>query len=228
MSDDHLQQLLSDWLRGSRKAGLPAVEVARDEWRGQVRAFLRSTPFSTQWEDVLETLVVDLLKPQFGGRPRALAPADAGAPAAWRRRVVRNALLDWRKAEQRRDAGIELVRGSLASESGGPSGAALELDALLDARSRVRCLIPRLKPRTRLIVGYLSGFDLVIYATELALELEIDEGALAAVLSRGGSRRSDDLLPLLFPGRGVGPDALRKVVERALDEVRALLDGKDG
>lgn len=113
---DAVQEFLLAVQRGE---GGPVVSDGYDalarEWRPRVRRFL-ANPSEAEVDDWLSAAMMELVVEQRDGIPRALAPADAGNPVAWRRRVLRNHLIDRaRKNGLRRNAEETLRDGGDAA-----------------------------------------------------------------------------------------------------------------
>lgn len=109
---DAIQDDLSAWVHeGDPAAGERAVEALADEWRPRVRRFLRS-PSPQEVEDWLAGALEALCLSVDGKEPRALAPEGVSSPIGWRRRVLKNHLVDvFRKERRRRHAREGMARG---------------------------------------------------------------------------------------------------------------------
>ena len=206
MSDVGQEGLLAWVERGDRARGGDALDQLAREWRPRVLRFLQS-PAADEVEEVLEEALCALCVVEPGQRPRALAPDDAGNPAAWRRRVLRNFLIDRsRRGGRRRHAERGLALGLSneaeaeawrANRSGGANRpdapelrdappptpqvsapVALELAAL---RHDVLRALPALAVRRRALLLLALGGDPSPFAGELAAALREDE---ACVLGR--------------------------------------------
>lgn len=102
---------LVDGQRGPRvDEGLDAL--AR-EWRPRIRRLLQA-PSADEVEAALAAAMLALVveRSESTGKPRALAPADAESPRAWRRRVLQNHLIsELRKDGRRRHADRAVSQG---------------------------------------------------------------------------------------------------------------------
>ncbi len=100
---DLVQDGLLAWVeRGERGLGGEAVELLRQEWRPRVQRWLQS-PGEDEVDEVLDEALIALCAFEPGQRPRALAPSEAVSPAAWRRQVLKNHLIDRGRRRGRRD-----------------------------------------------------------------------------------------------------------------------------
>lgn len=114
MAADPIQDDLRAWFEdGDQERGGRALDALYREWRPRVRRFL-AAPSADEVEEWLQDAMEALCLFEPGKRPRALAPADADLPAAWRRTVLRRHLVDrsrrWgrrRHAEQALGEGLE-------------------------------------------------------------------------------------------------------------------------
>jgi len=208
--DDDLQQLLERYTADPTTVSTAELEGAIDglarDWRRRVRRFLQQ-PSPEEVEDLLQGALLALVLPRDGGEPRVLAP-PGGSPTAWRRRVLKNWLIDQVRSKRRQDhlrKGVargwapatekEVWRREKAVRQGAP-GPGLRLVAspqepvgpssedwadVVRWRRRVVSMLPELPVRRRVLVAMAMGADPTPFATELAVAL--DEGT-AAVLSR--------------------------------------------
>ena len=112
---DNVQAYLLAWQSdGQRSTAARVVTLIGDEWRPIVRLFLRhadSDEVENGLADAIEALV---LTPTASGGCRALAPADAQSPRAWRRRVLRNHLVSVNRKRFRRSHAEEAEIAGMA------------------------------------------------------------------------------------------------------------------
>ncbi|MCK6504451.1 hypothetical protein L6R53_13790 [Myxococcota bacterium] len=228
MSVDPIQEDLRAWHEaGDRRRGDRALDALYREWRPRVRRFLAS-PSPEEVEEWLHEAMEALCLPAPGQRPRALLVDDEGSPAAWRRTVLRNFLVDrsrrWgrrRHAEQALGEGLEPAeeKARWRARRGGPAAAAdlglteprpapppppagpPDLDLGL-RRAEVLARLPALAVRRRVVLALALGADPSPWAEALARELgEPPE----AVLARMEAARSDPAPP----GEGLPDMAVR-------------------
>lgn len=123
MAEDEVQSLLLRYHeKDDARAGGRAFLLLKREWLHPVARFVHREVTSADTEDMLSCVLIALLERTPGRPPRALAPSTHDAPSAWRRCVLRNALLDaWRHQRSRR--AVEQVVSSLHDEAGGPQQA---------------------------------------------------------------------------------------------------------
>lgn len=249
---DIIQDDLRAWITtGDRARGGRAIDALANEWRPRVRNFLRA-PSEVEVEEALSDALSTLCVAPRGGRPRALAPDDAESPAAWRRRVLRNHLIDkLRRRDRRRHAergealGLSPAaeadawrtdRAALAQQKQAPpeaSGDAADDAELKLMRHQVVRALPELPIRYRVVMMLALGMDPSPFVSELADALREDEapvqGRVAEALRAGHDGGSEHLsLPMirvLWPreAEAQARESARKALERARNRLRAIL-----
>ena len=212
---DLVQKQLADWAqRGDRRAGGEALDAIAREGRWRVRNFLVN-PDDSEVEDVLSDALTELCLTVPGKPARALAPEDAENPAAWRRKVLKNYLIDRsRKTGRRRHAEQGLAsglspaaeaaqwreRGAANTSLSDPLALSSPEEGSVDPRERidlglkrddVLAVVGQLVIRRRVLVMLVLGADPIEHAAELADELEEAVAFTRARIARA-LRRSDE------------------------------------
>ena len=109
---DQIQDDLQAWVEHSDgDAGERALMALQREWRKPVRRMLAS-PDSHEVEEFLQQALLDLAVARGPDGPRALAPPGTAKHASYRRKVLKNHLIDrMRKQGRRRHAVDGLAQG---------------------------------------------------------------------------------------------------------------------
>ncbi|HRI49329.1 MAG TPA: hypothetical protein PLW65_04035 [Pseudomonadota bacterium] len=154
---------------GDQRALAQAFTALRTEFVGPVARFLREAPTAHIVEQVLSELLIELLSVRAGAPPRVLAPAHHDNPAAFRRRVLLNALRD----RARRNKTYQRALAAHAINVPPASIATLEqVVELRHMRAKVVALLPNLEIRRRVAIALELGIVLPLaWLEELANEL---------------------------------------------------------
>ena len=248
---DLVQEDLRAWARGDRSRGDAVITALTREWRPRVARFLQA-PSPDEVEEVLQEALVALALSHQGRPPRALAPDDAPHPAAWRRTVLQRHLVDRsryrgrrRHAEQgealglspraeaerwrARKAGLSLV-SEVASPPPAQDERALDLTELALRRRDALRVLPGLPVRRRALLLLALGGDPTPFAGELAQDLRCDPVALLGRLSAAldppptDDPPTPDQIRVIWPDPPLKTEAARKTLERAVADLRALLE----
>lgn len=208
---------------GDRRALAQAFAALRTEFVGPVARFLRVAPAAPVVEQVLSDLLIDLLGVRTGTPPRLLAPPHHDNPAAFRRRVLLNALRDFTRRNQ------SYQRALAAHARGSASGSAAESETLVELRQmrdKVAALLPRLEIRRRVAMALELGIELPLaWLEELGNELGLSWDELFSRL-RGHEAAPYDEEPKLRVLYGPqhrleqARDAFRQTVSRAAAELQ--------
>lgn len=246
-SGDEVQGYLSRWHQHRDEAAfIRAFRQLRQEWAGPVARFLRLPMDAVEVELVLSDMLCALLGAERGAAPRALAPADYEQPAAWRRRVLSNALRDDYRRKQA--YGRAVAAATQTAATGGPAAAAEpptaiptgELAAPAAAiplaeeqaglKQMLRIVVnrlPQVEVRRRVVLTL--ALDLPIPAAwqgELALALDVPEAVIAArVRAYEAAPYDEDRRVEVVYGQAQPREreAYRKTLERARAELQQLI-----
>lgn len=244
---DEIQADLEKWHHHrDRRAGLRVVRALTTQWQAIVRRMLRVA--DDRVEEITQEMLVLLLSSSDGSRPRAMAPPDCASAPAWRRRVLRNALISyvrkrapWEAAE---DAAIHDMPRAAARElrarrrtEGAVELRVVEPEAPDDAatvasrqelallRQRVVSVLPQVSLRQRVAAALRLGIDPKPWAEELAQSMGEEAGAVLARMA-AALERPDLAVAVLYPDEP-NDESFRKAAERGVDAVKRLL-GKGG
>lgn len=237
--NDVVQRDLERWMReGDARAADRAARRIAQEWTPSVRRFLRQGD-GDEVAEVLQEALVALVVPRSEGMPpRAMAPASAAKPKAWRRLVLNRFLIDiGRRQRVRRfydyayGAGLSLsaARASswLRSEPIRPPPSEDDVDEIIDLwaqRRRVIQALPRLDIRRRVAGGLLLHADVTPWTKELARALGEPVATVALRLSRADTGE-EARLRVLYPTEPLpkARESWRKTVARAVGDLKRIL-----
>lgn len=237
---DEIQADLLRWTDGDRRAGLRVVRALTAEWSRPIRAMIRAD--EGRIEDVLQEMVVRLVLPKGSKPPRALAPPHVTNAKAWRRTVLKNAVVSWIRHEatheraehafrhdldraavraledRRRDGPVALTVVPPDSES--PLEALENLDELTTRRETVLRLLPKVAVRRRVAIALVLGIDPIAWVEPLAAALKEDPGDVAARMA--AALNGGEAYRVTHP-EGDGEESFRKALERGVEDLRRLL-----
>lgn len=245
---DPLDRSLRAWLLEGGPPDAPLEALCR-EWRPILHGLLTAD----QVEDALQDAILELV---LAGAHRVLAPADAQNARAWRRRVLKNHVIDRRRKLSRRLHAELAARKALDAaeereawrrrKAGGEGVEALAERPAVQVdetpilriqtqqeRAQVEQALPKLPPSSALLLALLLDLPGEPFVEPLARQQKEEPDALRARVREAEQALQDqgkEPLPLAL-ARVFGPkattiDTLQRYARRAVARLRELL-GRD-
>lgn len=239
---DPLDRSLRAWLLEGGPPDAPLEALCR-EWRPVLYGLLPAD----QVEDALQDAILELV---LAGAHRVLAPADARNVRAWRRRVLRNHIIDRQRKTSRRFHAELAARKALDSaeereawrrkKAGGEGVEALDERPAVQIdetpvlriqtqqeRAQVEQALPQLPPSSALLLALLLDLPGEPFVEPLARQQKERPGALRARVreaERALREEGKEPLPLAL-ARVFGPEAtttdtLQRYARRAIARLR--------